>query len=289
MGAPSLRRSFLFVPGSDERKLAKAATAGADAVVLDLEDAVAASRKADARRLIVAALRDAPRGRVEWLVRVNGVETADFEADLRAVAESRPDGLVIPKVESPETVSRMAERVKGLEGLEGLVLFPFIEGARGLLRAAEIAAVDAPIAALFLGGVDLALDLGLTPGPARSGVLQHARCQFVLAARAAGRDAVDTVYLDVKDGEGLGAEARQAAELGFTGKLAIHPGQLLPIHEAFTPSPERVRHAERILAAWSAAEVEGRGVFALDGRLIEKPVVEAERRVVERARRVEAG
>jgi len=284
-----LRRSFLFVPASEERKLAKAPTLAADAVILDLEDGVAATRKAEARALLQQFLPVQPVGRIEWLVRLNAFDTPHFQADLEAALRAGPDALVIPKVESPDVLRQVDARLTAAEPVPGrkqgsVKLFALIESARGLLAAREVAVATPRLQGLMLGHVDLCADLGITAGPAGGGILLHARCQLVLAARAAGLDAVDTIYLNVKDPEGLRAEAQQAVGLGFVGKLAIHPGQLPILHEAFTPSPERVARAERILEAWRQAQAEGRGVCALDGLLIERPVVEAERRILQRAR-----
>jgi citrate lyase beta subunit len=284
-----LRRSFLFVPGSEERKLAKAPALGADAVILDLEDGVAPARKGEARALIRAFLQ-AQNGRaIEWLIRLNGFYTPYFEADLEASVRAGPDALVIPKVDSPEVLQLVDAHLTETElalarPAGGLKLFALIESARGILNAPAIATVTSRLVGLILGHVDLSVDLGIRAGRAGEGIVHHARCQLVLAARAAGVDAVDTICLNIQDHEGLRAEAAQAAALGFTGKLAIHPAQVPIIHEAFTPSPERVQRAERVLETWRQAEAEGRGVCTLDGDLIERPVVEAERRVLERAR-----
>ncbi len=289
-GQAHLRRSFLFVPGSEERKLAKAASLGADAVVLDLEDGVAAARKAVARAQIQAFLQAQDGQAVEWLVRLNGVATPDFEADLEASVRAGPAALVIPKVDSPEVLAFVDTRLTEVERASArpagsTKVFALIESARGILATPRIAAVTPRLLGLMLGHVDLSADLGIPAGRASDGIVHHARCQLVLAARAAGLDAVDTIFLNIQDGEGLRAEAIQAAALGFAGKLAIHPAQLPIIHEAFTPSAERVQRAERILEAWRLAEAEGRGVCALDGDLVERPVVEGERRILERAGR----
>ena len=287
-----LRRSFLFVPASEERKLAKAPGLGADAIILDLEDGVAEARKREARANIQAFLQGRPEPSGECFVRVNSIGTPHFEADLEAAASAGPRVLVIPKVDSPQTLQRLDARLAELERasgvpLGGFELFAQIESARAVLNAAAIAAATSRLVGLMLGHVDLCADLGLPAGSAGEGIVYHARCQLVLAAKAAGVDAVDSIFLNIRDLEGLRVEAAQAAALGFTGKLAIHPGQLPAIHDAFTPSAEQVRRAEKILEAWRHAESEGRGVLTLDGNLIEKPVAEAERRVLERAKRAE--
>jgi citrate lyase beta subunit len=288
--SPHLRRSFLFVPGSEEKKLAKAASLGADAVILDLEDAVAPARKAEARTRVRTFLQAQDGQAIEWLIRLNSFTTSYFEADLETGIRGGPDALVIPKVDSPEVLQLVDAHLTEAEHAsarpaDSLKFFALIESARGILNAQAIATATSRLLGLILGHVDLSRDLGIPAGRASEGILYHARCQLVLAARAAGVDAVDTVYLNIQDHEGLRAEAAQAAALGFTGKLAIHPAQIPIIHEAFTPSAERAHRAERVLEIWRQAEAEGRGVCTLDGELIEKPVVEGERRVLERARK----
>ena len=203
-----------------------------------------------------------------------------------------PRVLVIPKVDSPQILQRIDARLTEMERASGVApgsfeLFAQIESARGILNAAAIASATSRLVGVMLGHVDLCADLGIPAGSARDGIVYHARCQLVLAVKAVGMDVVDSIFLNLQDHEGLRLEAAQAAALGFTGKLAIHPGQLPVIHKAFTPSADQVRRAERILEAWRQAETEGRGVLTLDGDLIEKPVVEAERRVLERAKRAE--
>ena len=284
-----LRRSFLYVPGSEERKLAKAPTLGADAVILDLEDSVAPERKAEARDRILGLLRTQAHPAVEWLIRLNGLVSTHFGADLACGVAARPDGVVIPKVEDPAMLREADARLGAAEREAGhpvgsLRLFAMIESARAVLSAQAIAAATPRLQALILGHVDLLRDLGLTPGPAGQGTVQHARCHLVLAARAAGVDAVDAIYLNIQDHDGLRGEAIQAAGMGFVGKQVIHPGQIPLVHAAFTPSAERVQRAERILEVWQTAQAEGKGVVALDGMLIEPPVIAMEQLVLERAR-----
>jgi citrate lyase beta subunit len=288
--ANHLRRSFLYVPASDERKVAKAAGCGADAVILDLEDSVAPERKGEGRERIRGLLRTDPNPAVEWLVRLNALTSPHFEADLACGAAARPDALVVAKAERPAILQEVDARLAALERAAelpagGIGLFAMIESARAVLAAASIAAASPRLRGLLFGHVDLSLDLGLSPGPAGQGTIHHARCQVVLAARAAGLDAVDAVYLNIRDHEGVRAEAVQAAGLGFAGKQVIHPGQIPLVHAAFTPSPERVRRAERILEAWEIARSEGKGVATLDGELLEPPVIAMETLILERARR----
>jgi citrate lyase beta subunit len=288
--ARHLRRSFLYVPGSEERKLVKAQTLGADAVILDLEDSVAPERKAEARERISVLLRGTPNPAIEWLVRVNAVTSPHFDADLACCVAARPDALVIPKVDEPSALREVDQRLRAAEQTAGrptgsLSLFAMIESARAVLNAYAIAMATPRLQGLILGHVDLLRDLGLTPGPAGQGTVHHARCQLVMVTRAARVDAVDAIYLNIQEHDGLRDEAIQAAGMGFTGKQVIHPGQIPIVHTAFTPSAERVQRAERILEVWEKAQAEGKGVVAMDGMLLEPPVVAMERLVLERARK----
>jgi len=288
-GTRHLRRSFLYVPGSEERKLAKAPTLGADAVILDLEDSVAPERKAEARERISGLLRADHTPAIEWLIRLNTLASPHFGADLACAIAAEPDGLVIPKVDDPSALREIDERLDAAERATrrpagSLKLFAMIESARAVLNAYAIAGATPRLQGLILGHVDLLRDLGLTPGPAGQGTVHHARCQLILAARAARVEAVDAIYLNIPDHDGLRDEAVQAAGMGFVGKQVIHPDQVPIVHASFTPSAERVQRAERILEVWQKAQTEGKGVVALDGELLEPPVIAMERLVLERAR-----
>lgn len=284
-----VRRSLLFIPGSDERKLAKGRALSPDAFIFDLEDGVAADRKEEARRMVAAHLREVPPGPAERAVRVNGLHTPFFAEDLRAIAGAKPDALVLPKVESPEEVAAIeaavgaAERAAGVPA-PGPPLLLFIESARGLAGAAAIAGASRRVEALILGHADFCKDLGVRQARATEGILLHVRCALVLAARAAGVEAIDTIYEALGDVEGLRAEAEQAAALGFAGKLALHPAQVEPIQAAFTPGAEEVAYARRVVEGFEAAKAAGRGIFTLNGRMIDEPFVEVERRLLARAR-----
>ena len=284
-----LRRTFLYVPGTEERKIAKAQTLGADAVILDLEDSVAPERKDEARARVRAFLSGQPNPAVEWLVRVNALSSPHCEADLRCAVAAGPEGLVVPKVDRPESLLEVDARLTDAERdagrpVGGLKVFAMIESARAVLDAHAIAVATPRLQGLILGHVDLLRDLGLAPAPAGEGTVHHARCHLILAARAAGTDAVDAIHLNIQDHDALRTEAVQAAGMGFVGKQVIHPGQIPIVHDAFTPAPERVQRAERVLACWRTAQSEGKGVVALDGELLEPPVVAMEMRILERAR-----
>jgi citrate lyase beta subunit len=285
-----LRRSLLFVPGSDPRKLERSRGAGADTLIFDLEDAVAPAEKPNARRLVAGVVREADLGGAERTVRINATPTPDFAEDLKAVMAAGPGALVVPKVGSAEEIRMVDELVGFVERKTGrtpgsVKLLPLIETAAGVLNAAAIAAATPRVEALLMGHGDLSLSIGVKEARAGDGTILHARCQIVLAAKAAGKEAIDTVFLDIDDLEGFRAEARQGLRLGYGGKLLIHPSQVGPVHEVYTPSPAEVAYARRVVEAYEAALAEGRGVFALDRRMIDGPIVDAERTVLERARK----
>lgn len=261
-------RSFLFTPGSDARKLARALEAGADAVVADLEDAVAPAEKERARGLALDALAgDAPCLR---LVRVNGAGTPWHDADLEAVARTGLDGLVLPKATPAAALA--------LEPL-GLPVVAIVETAAGLLGAAELAASPG-VAALMLGAVDLGLELGLEPRPDGLELLVP-RTSLVVASAAAGlRGPVDAVWLDVRDEEGLRRECALARSLGLRAKACVHPSQVGPVNEAFSPSEAELERARAVVEAYERGVAEGLGAVAVGGEMVDLPVVERARRVL---------
>jgi citrate lyase subunit beta/citryl-CoA lyase len=266
-------RSFLFAPGDDERKLAKALAAGADAVVADLEDAVLPAEKPRARG-IVAEVMDSPTPALR-LVRVNAAGTGWFADDLAVLAPLGLDGVVLPKA-TPEAAAHA--------GTLGLPVVAIVETADGLRRAHSLASV-AGVEVLVLGAVDLALELGLEPGPDGDELL-FARSSLVVDSAAAGiRAPVDQVWVDTRDPEGLERDCLQARALGFRGKACIHPAQVAVVNEAFAPSQDEVARARAAVAAYEQAAAEGRGAVALDGEMIDLPVVERARRVLANAKR----
>ena len=267
-------RSFLFAPASDERKLARALDADADAVIADLEDAVLPREKSRAREIAATLLRPRRAG-VLRLVRVNGTETEWFSGDVEAIAAIGLDGIVLPKA-TPEAAAAAAEL--------GVAVVAIVETAVGLLRAPETAAAS-PVACLMLGAVDLGLDLRLEPRPDALELL-HARSSIVLASAAAGlRPPVDRVWVDIRDAVGLGDDCAFARSLGFRGKACIHPDQVTVVNEGFAPTEGDLGRARAIVAAFEQAEAEGIGAVALDGEMIDLPVVERARELLAEAKR----
>jgi citrate lyase beta subunit len=262
-------RSLLFAPGNDERKLEKALAAGADAVVADLEDAVPATEKEAARTVARRVLGGAATASLV-AVRVNAAGTEHWGADLQAVADLELDALVLPKA-TPEAV--------GALGPDGPPVVAIVETALGVRHAYETARLPR-VAALVLGAVDLGLELGLEPRADGQEVL-YSRSRLVLESAAAGlRSPFDLVHVDTRDDEGLEAEARLARSLGFRGKACIHPAQVAIVNRVFSPTGEERERARRVVEAYERGLADGRGAVALDGEMIDLPVVERARRIL---------
>ena len=272
------RRSVLFTPGDRPEMVRKAPETGADVVVFDLEDAVAPARKDEARKAVNDVLTGEFDPDCEVCVRVTADHGADLDTLLRG--EPRLDSLMCPKVESARTIRALAESLD--ERGYDCPIFALVETAAGILDAAEIAGADATTALCF-GAEDLAADIGAGRTTEGTEVL-YAREHAVLAASAAGIDAIDTLVTDIKDTERLGKDTEFAAELGYDGKMAIHPAQVAVINDAYTPSAERIEWAERVLDARDEAHSESRGVFRVDGEMIDAPLISQAERVLDRAR-----
>jgi (S)-citramalyl-CoA lyase len=268
------RRNLLFVPGTRPDRFAKALAAGPDMVTVDLEDAVLPAHK-DAARERAMGLFDGPReDRIERVLRINGLRTIFGLEDLLAVARhpSPPDAVMLPKVESADEVAIVAAVLERAARPVGLHVI--IESNRGLEAALAIAGAAGSIRSLLFGAVDMAAELGATLDFA---AMLYARGRVVHAAASHGLDAIDVPYLDLADEAGLTDECRRVQALGFTGKAAIHPRQLAPINAVFTPGPERIAHAHKVVAAFEAS---ADGLAVVDGKLIEAPVVRSARRTL---------
>ena len=276
-------RSVLFVPGNRARMLEKARSLPADALILDLEDGVPAGEKIAARAVLRQALAGSPYG-PQVILRVNGLATGLTEGDLQETLVDGIQAVCLPKAETAADVTRLAALLDEMEGRPGrprgpLALFLMIETAMGVLSALAMVQASRRVRALCLGGEDLAHELGAVR--THTGIeIALARAQLVLAARAGGAVAVDTIFTDLADLDGLLAEARTARQMGYSGKLIIHPHQIAPVHRAFTPSDHEIAYARRVLEAFEAAEARGQGVVALDGKMIDAPVVARAREIL---------
>jgi citrate lyase subunit beta / citryl-CoA lyase len=275
-------RSYLYVPGSDPRRIEKALTSEADAVIIDLEDAVAPGRKDEARRLAAGVLER--QNAKPIFVRVNDPASEPGRRDTEAIAGPNLAGLRLPKTESAEDVRAVAKRLEESGG--GAPIQCLIESALGLEMAFEIARSHPLVSALGPGEADLAADLGVS---GEEGLL-YARSRIVCAARAAGLAAIQSVYTDVRNLEGLRSSTVEGKRLGFVGRSAIHPAQVSIINEAFTPTPEEVAAARELLDETESAAASGTGAFVLeDGRFVDEAVVRTARSMLDLARRAETG
>ncbi|WP_323096599.1 CoA ester lyase [Intrasporangium sp. YIM S08009] len=273
------RRSVLYMPSSNERALEKAKTLPVDALILDLEDAVAPDAKDAARENACAAARSGEYGRREVTIRVNGLGSQWHDADLAAAAAAGPDAVVVPKVGSADEVRALVAALEAAGAPDHTRLWAMVETPAAILHAAEIAAASDRLACLVLGTNDLYKELGATFAPGRAAVMTSLQLA-VLGARSAGVAVLDGVFNDVKDADGFLAEARQGREMGFDGKTLIHPGQVEPANAVFAPSPDQVDDARAVIAAFEQAQAEGRGVATLNGRLIENLHVDTARKVL---------
>jgi citrate lyase subunit beta/citryl-CoA lyase len=279
MSQVRLRRSVLFMPASNARALDKARTLPADAVVFDLEDAVAPDAKAEARRMAVAAVSGGGYAPREVVVRVNALDTPWGRDDLAAVAGSGADAVLLPKVESASTVRDALGALDAAGAPAGLALWCMLETPRGVLGAEAIAAASPRVAALVMGTSDLTKELRARHTPERLPLVTSLGL-CLLAARAHGLAALDGVHLDLDDQAGFLAACRQAAAMGFDGKTLIHPRTIAAANEAFAPAPDEIERARRIIDAHAAAVARGQGVVVVDGRLVENLHVAEARRVV---------
>ncbi|MFJ6024839.1 HpcH/HpaI aldolase/citrate lyase family protein [Brevundimonas sp. NPDC092305] len=270
-----LARSVLYLPASNARAIEKARGLACDAVILDLEDAVAPDAKADARAAAVEALKAggfAPRVGV----RINGLDTPWGADDLAALGSSSPAFVVAPKIESPEAVRAVAAALP-----EGVDLWIMIETPLSVLRLDQIAGAGAPLAALMLGVNDLGERMNLVPGPDRE-PLKPWLAAIVAAARGHGLLAIDGVVNATDDAARLEAECRQGRAFGFDGKSLIHPAQIAAANAAFSPSPEEVARAREVVAAFASAEAEGKGVIRIGYRMVERLHLDAAHRLLAR-------
>jgi len=270
------RRALLFMPGDDRRKIEKGIAAQPDCVIMDLEDGVAVNRKVEARNTIVAALHELNFGSVEKIVRLNALDSGLTDTELAAVLPARPDAILIPKIESPEQVAWVVQRLP-----DQLPLLIMIETAKGIVNLKDIAATPG-LTALIFGAEDLIASVGGIR-TTNNHEVAYARSALALHAAAFDLQALDMVYVNFNDETGLRAESRSALELGYCGKTAIHPKQIVPITETFTPSPAEVERARRIVEANLQNQASGSGAFAFEGKMVDRPVVRAAEAILARA------
>ena len=288
---PSLLRTFLFAPGDHARRVEKSLTLGADAVILDLEDAVAAAEKPKARGAVVAALAR-PRS-CKGYVRVNSLQTPWCHGDLMAVVAAGVDGIVLPKVEQESDLRTIdwllgeLERERGLPP-GGIDLMPIVETALGFSNLRQIARAGTRMRRIAFGAGDFTLDTGIAWSAEEHELLPH-RSALIVESRAAGLEApVDTVWIRLDDPEGFARSAQRSKDLGFQGRLCIHPDQVRPVNEIFTPSDAEVAQARRVVAAFAEAEARGLAAIQVDGKFVDYPLVYLAEGVLARAAQIAA-
>jgi citrate lyase subunit beta/citryl-CoA lyase len=280
------RRSVLYMPASRASALEKAKSLSADALIFDLEDAVAPDAKADARGMAVQAALSGEYGRREIAIRANGLDTPWGKEDLQAIAQSGAHAVVIPKVESAKMLEEVDQILADAGAPENLWLWAMIETPKGVLRVEEIAA-HSKLTVLVMGTSDLAVDLSANHTPERIPFLTSFGL-VLLAARAHGRSVLDGVHLNLTDDKEFEAHCRQAVDMGFDGKTLIHPKQVAPANAWFGPDPKAVENAEKVVEAYETAIATGQGVATLDGKLIENLHAVQARRILAKAAAIEA-
>jgi citrate lyase beta subunit len=276
------------MPGDDRRKIEKATTLGVDCICMDLEDGTAVNKKAEARDVIARAMRELDFGNSERCIRINSVGSGFEKGDLPAALAARPDTIVLPKVESAEQVKWVSSEIESCElsnslPVGGIRLLAGLETAKGVINLKEIAGADKRLEALIFGGEDFAASISATRSSAATELL-YARQALVTACAAYEIQAIDIVYIDFRDTEGLRTEAIQGADWGFVGKQIIHPNQVGPVQEAFTPSDDAIAYAQRVVETFESSQQEGVGAYALDGKMIDMPLLKSAQNVIERAK-----
>ena len=273
------RRSVLYMPGANERALEKAKGIPADALIFDLEDAVSPDAKPEARDRVCAAASSGGYGLREVVIRVNGLDTPWGADDLQAAAAAGPAAVLVPKIDGASDIAEVERRLEAGGAPPSTRIWAMLETPAGIFAAREIATASERLTVLVMGTNDIAKELHAEQLPGRQ-PLQHALSTCLLAARLAGKVILDGVYNDIKDADGFEAECLQGRAMGFDGKTLIHPSQVDPCNRVFAPDAAQVAEAREVIAAFEAAEAEGKGVVTVNGRMIENLHVDNARRAL---------
>jgi citrate lyase beta subunit len=276
------------MPGDDRRKIEKATTLGVDSICMDMEDGVAMNKKAEARAVIAQAMKELDFGSSERCIRINSLGSGMEKYDLAAALSADPDAIVVPKIETAEQVKWVSEHIETHELASGktlgnIRLLVGVETAKGILNLEEIASADKRLEAIIFGGEDYAASVGAVRTKEATELL-YARQATVTACAANDLQAIDIVFIDFKDPEGLRLEAEEGARFGFSGKQVIHPNQVQVAQEAFTPSNAAIEYAKRIVESFESSQKEGKGAYALDGKMIDMPLLKNAQKVLDRAK-----
>jgi citrate lyase subunit beta / citryl-CoA lyase len=284
-----LRRTMLFMPGNNPGMLLSAGILGADSVILDLEDAVSLTEKDSARILVREAIKNIDYTNVEVVVRVNPMDSEFGAEDVNVIARVKPDALLVPKAdeEAIRIVDEMVSKIEVEEGFEkgSIKIIPLIETAFGLETVYNVIKASKRVIAILLGGEDLTADLGVKRTKEGEEIF-YARNKVATACKALKIDSIDTPFTDTNDYEGLAKDTAKSKSLGLTGKAAINPRQIDTIHSVFAPSEQDIKHALRILDAMEEAKKEGKGVFSIDGKMVDAPIINRALNTVELAKRL---
>ena len=288
-----MRRSMLFLPGNNPNMLINGATLGADAIIFDLEDAVAPAEKDAARILVRNTMQYMDLGRCEKIVRINSVDTAFWKADIDTIAPQKPDLILLPKAACADDIRLVDSYLTEVENKLGMAqgtigLMPLIETAMGVENAYSIASAAKRVKALFLGAEDLTADLQCQRTK-EGREIEYARTRLVVAARAAGVDVYDTPFTDVNDDEGILTDAKLAKALGFTGKASISPRHVEVINSVFSPTMKEIDYAYEVMDAIELAKSQGKGAIALHGKMIDAPIVARAQRTIDMAKALGLG
>lgn len=280
------RRALLYMPGDNWKMITKSVTLGVDSICMDMEDGTAINKKAEARVTIARALQELDFGASEKLARINSVGSGWEQDDIEAVLPFHPDGIVIPKVESFEHVEWASKIIEAAElkygwPINSVRILIGVETAKGILNLKEIAA-HPRLDAIIFGGEDFAASIGAIRSKDAVELL-YARQAVIVACAANDLQAIDIVTIDYKDLEALKIESQFGAGLGFSGKQIIHPNQVSAVQEAFTPSDESIAYARRIVETFESSQKEGKGAYALDGKMIDMPLLKNAQKVLARA------
>jgi len=276
------------MPGDDRRKIEKSITLSVDSICMDMEDGVAITRKIDARAIIAQAMKELDFGKSECCIRINSIGSGLESYDLVAALATNPDTIVVPKIESADQVRWVSDHIESYELSSGrqlgsVSLLVGVETAKGIVNLRKIAEADRRLEAIIFGAEDYAASIGARRTKEAIEVL-YARQAVVTACMANDLQAIDMVYIDFRDQAGLRLEAEQGAGWGFSGKQVIHPNQVPVVQEAFTPSTEEIDYAKRVVETFDASQREGRGAYALDGKMIDMPLLKNARKVLDRAK-----
>jgi len=276
------------MPGDDRRKIEKSITLSVDSICMDMEDGVAITRKIDARAIIAQAMKELDFGKSECCIRINSIGSGLEAYDLVAALATNPDTIVVPKIESADQVRWVSDHIESYELSSGrqlgsVSLLVGVETAKGIVNLRKIAEADRRLEAIIFGAEDYAASIGARRTKEAIEVL-YARQAVVTACMANDLQAIDMVYIDFRDQAGLRLEAEQGAGWGFSGKQVIHPNQVPVVQEAFTPSTEEIDYAKRVVETFDASQREGRGAYALDGKMIDMPLLKNARKVLDRAK-----